>query len=76
VERVLACIGHAERCQALAETAPTEIQKARFLRLAQILLEFADTRRQILIIEGTDKQYDGAVRWVAGDWINAPECQE
>jgi hypothetical protein len=52
VEKVLAFIGHAEKCQALAEAAPTGSQRARLLKLAQMWLEFAKTRRRVLIIEG------------------------
>jgi hypothetical protein len=48
VEKVLACIGRAEACQALAITAPSDHHKAEYLKLAQMWLELARTRREWL----------------------------
>ena len=48
MEKVLACIGHAEKCQALAVTAASEIHRAEFLKLAEMWLDLAKTRRQWL----------------------------
>jgi hypothetical protein len=76
VERILAFIGRAERCQTLAEAAPTDIQRARFLQLAQIWLEFAKTRRQILIIEGTYKPHNDVDGGTPGDGLAALESEK
>lgn len=52
MERVLAYTARAEKSQAFAEIASTEIHRARFLYLARMWLDLAETRRRILIIEG------------------------
>jgi hypothetical protein len=49
VEKVLASIGHAEKCQALAVTASSERHRAEYLKLAEMWLDLAKTRRQWLI---------------------------
>jgi hypothetical protein len=71
VEKILAFIGRAERCQALAELATTDVQKFHLLKLAEMWLEFARNRRQLLILEGTYKPVDGGDNWNVDDWIAA-----
>jgi hypothetical protein len=69
VERLLAFIARAEKCQALAEAASTDVNRAHYLQLAQVWLEFARARRQMLIIEGKYKPVDGADDGAAGSGI-------
>ena len=52
VEKVLACIGRAEACQALAITAPSDHHKTEYLKLAQMWLELARARRDWLTEAG------------------------
>jgi hypothetical protein len=72
VERVLALICHAEKCQALAEVASTDVNRARFLQLSQAWLDLATTRRQMLIIEGKYTPNGAA----GGNWITVLESKE
>jgi hypothetical protein len=47
--KVLACIGHADKCQALAVAATSDVQKAEYLAMAGMWLELADERRKLLL---------------------------
>jgi len=55
VERVLAYIARAEKCQARADAAAADFHGACFLHLAKIWLGLAETRRRMLSIEGKPK---------------------
>jgi hypothetical protein len=72
----LAFIGHAEKCQALADAAPTELERARLLQLAQMWLEFAKTRRRILILEGKYKPHNAADDWAGGKRLMVLDSEE
>jgi hypothetical protein len=49
MEKVPACIGHADKCQALAVAATSDVQKAEYLAMAGMWLELADERRKLLL---------------------------
>ena len=52
VEKVLLCVGRAEKCQALATSAPSDMHKTEYLKLAELWLDQAQTRRQWLTDAG------------------------